>query len=327
MKRKTIGVIGYGFVGQAVARGLCDCVDVIVYDNDPEKGWKWFMSGEETKDFLQPEKGIEFSYLVRKASIIFVCVPTPMQPDGSCDTSIVEGIVESLNKESMGLASARPAEQRPTVVIKSTVPPGTTARLQVSNCMVDLVFNPEFLTEVNSERDFAEQDRVILGVAEVSKSSMAAAEKVADLYREFGIVRNIENQKKNPNASWGSPRIDVCTSTEAEMVKYLTNCFLAVKVSLANEFAQVCEKVEANWETVWVMASLDERLGVTHWAVPGPDGHKGFGGSCFPKDICGMIQFMGEHEVLPDTLVGAWETNLAVRPERDWEDLKGRAVV
>ena len=120
--------------------------------------------------------------------------------------------------------------------------------------------------------------------------------------------------------------IHYCPSTEAEMIKYLTNCFLACKVSLANEFAQVAEKVGADWDTVWGIASTDERLGESHWKVPGPDGKKGFGGSCFPKDVNGMIRFMSNNGILPHTLLGAWLKNTEVRPERDWEELKGRAV-
>jgi UDPglucose 6-dehydrogenase len=72
---------------------------------------------------------------------------------------------------------------------------------------------------------------------------------------------------------------------------------------------------------------LDGRIGHSHLNVPGPDGRFGFGGSCFPKDVQAMINFMDGLGVSVNTLKGAWETNLEVRPEKDWEKLKGRAVV
>ena len=70
----------------------------------------------------------------------------------------------------------------------------------------------------------------------------------------------------------------------------------------------------------------DKRLGESHWQVPGPDGKKGFGGSCFPKDIQALIMYAKELGINPSVLLGVWEKNLDVRPERDWEALKGRAV-
>ena len=317
MNKQAVGIVGYGFVGQAVAAGLCPVAKVLVYDKKPELGLLeveecvegWAEGKVETT--LDP-----FQALAQHARIIFVCVPTPMQKDGSCDISIVEEVVRKLDNAAVARSP------RPVVVIKSTVPPGTTAELQEKCQWIDLVFNPEFLTEANSMRDFAEQDRVILGGV---GSRNEGVEEVVTLYREFGLARQSlprYGSTENP----GMPTIQICTSTEAEMIKYLSNCFLATKVSLANEFAQLCEKIGVDWETVWRLASKDDRLGFSHWQVPGPDGKPGFGGSCFPKDLCGMTQFMTENGVDPNVLVGVWNANLEARPEQDWEDLKGRAV-
>ena len=319
MSKQTIGIVGYGFVGQAVAAGLCPVADVTVYDKDPELG---LFKVEECKEGLSETMTTEmevaisaYQFLVNHCHIIFVCVPTPMLKDGGCDTSIVENVVIMLNAPAVVLAV------RPTIVIKSTVTPGTTAKLQEKCQWVNLVFNPEFLTEANSQRDFAEQDRVILGGVGLNVAD--GVEEVATLYREFGLARRVLSIHSD---ILEMPIIQSCTSTEAEMVKYLVNCFLATKVSLANEFSQLCEKVDADWDEVWRLASKDERLGTSHWQVPGPDGKPGFGGSCFPKDLFGMVKFMVENSVDPHTLLGAWDTNIKVRPERDWEELKGRAV-
>jgi UDPglucose 6-dehydrogenase len=122
------------------------------------------------------------------------------------------------------------------------------------------------------------------------------------------------------------------SSTTAEMVKYVTNNFLTVKVAFANEMAQICEALDKkgldiDYDKVIEYAKYDTRLGESHWAVPGPDGSRGFSGSCFPKDINGMIAVAKSLDVKPNVLEAAWEKNLEVRPERDWEKLVGRAVV
>ena len=94
-----------------------------------------------------------------------------------------------------------------------------------------------------------------------------------------------------------------------------------------NEMYDVANKCGVDWEVAvdgWVR---DGRIGHTHLAVPGPDGKRGFGGSCFPKDVQAMINFGENLNVDMKTLKGAWNTNLKVRPQRDWEKLEGRAIV
>ena len=112
----------------------------------------------------------------------------------------------------------------------------------------------------------------------------------------------------------------------AELIKYMNNLFFATKVSFLNEMKLVSEKIDADWSKAIEGFILDGRIGHSHIAVPGPDGKLGFGGSCFPKDIQAMISFGKELGIDMHVLKGAWETNLNVRPERDWEKLKGRAV-
>jgi UDPglucose 6-dehydrogenase len=116
-------------------------------------------------------------------------------------------------------------------------------------------------------------------------------------------------------------------SITAEMVKYFTNTFLATKVSFANEMKQICDKLNIDYDKVVEYSTYDERLGKSHWAVPGPDGKLGFGGSCFPKDLNALIHLARNLDTSLNTIGGAWDTNLDVRPEEDWKELKGRAVV
>jgi UDPglucose 6-dehydrogenase len=229
---------------------------------------------------------------------IFVCLPTPMGRNGESDTSIVEETIRKLDEAAVALG------RRAVAVIKSTVPPGTTERLNAGRKALTVCFSPEFLREATFLEDFLNQDRIVIG------GPPAEAEAVADVFR-----------RSFPNV----PIVLTC-STVAEMVKYMTNCFLAVKVSLGNELKGLCDRLGIEYGRVVEIAALDERLGTSHWTVPGPDGKPGFGGSCFPKDLNALMHLAAELGALHHTLRGAWETNLAVRPERDWEQLHGRAV-
>ena len=279
----NIGIIGQGFVGTAVKEGLKKFHEIDTFDLDETK---------RDVDYIED--------IIDRNNIIFVCLPTPMKKDGSCDISIVENTVMELDN----LALTRQCSNR-IVVIKSTIPPGTTEKLNEECEHIQIVFNPEFLTEANFIEDFKNQDRIIIG------GPRPASTKVRQLfYKVFPKAHIIKT-----------------SSTIAEMVKYMTNTFLATKVSFANEIFQICNELNIDYDKVTEYATYDERLGKSHWSVPGPDGHYGFGGSCFPKDINALLDLANKLEIDVFTLDGAWETNLQVRPEKDWEDLKGRAVV
>ena len=235
------------------------------------------------------------SELSRACDLLFACVPTPMREDGSCDISTVKDVVQE----------ACSTGRRNIIAIKSTVPPNTTKALQDLCQDSQIVFNPEFLLERNAEEDFRNTSRVILG------GPRPATTRLKQFY-----------SKVFPNA-----HIIKTDSTVAEMVKYLTNSFLAVKVSFANEMYAICESLGVDYDKVVESALHDDRLGNTHWAVPGPDGHYGFGGSCFPKDLNALMHLAQTLCIKANTIEGAWNTNLMTRPEKDWENLKGRAVI
>ena len=278
----NIGIVGQGYVGTAVNEVFSKHYDVETYDLDIDKC---------SVDYLED--------LVELSNIIFVCVPTPMKKDGSCDTSIVEAVVKDIND----MVVSRNVSGR-IVAIKSTIPPGTTNRLNKECKNISVIFNPEFLTEANFIDDFKNQNRIIIGGERPSTTK---------LRQVYSLVF--------PN----TPIIKTGSKT-AEMVKYMTNTFLATKVSFANEMYQICEGLGIDYDKVVEYSTYDERLGKSHWAVPGPDGKLGFGGSCFPKDINALIHLAGQLDLCPDVLLGVWEKNLEVRPEEDWKELKGRAV-
>jgi len=274
----TIGIIGQGFVGTAVREGFRNHFTIETYDK--------FKSEASTCDTL--------AELCGKAHVVFVCLPTPMRRDGSCDLSIVQQTVRNIDAQQLNNVA----------VIKSTVPPGTTGALNEECKNIQVVFNPEFLTEANYIDDFKNQNRIIIG------GPRPASTTVKNLFKK---------------AFYSTPIIKTGSST-AEMVKYFINCFLATKVSFANEIKQICDHTDIDYDKVVEYALYDNRIGETHFSTPGPDGRAGFGGSCFPKDINAMITFATNLNVTPSVLLGAWEKNLEVRPERDWEQLKGRAV-
>ena len=279
----NVGIVGCGFVGSSLKEGLRDSVTVNVYDK--------FNTDLSTVDSL--------SDLVTESDILFVCLPTPMRRTGECDTTLVEDTVRLIDNYCEG--------DDKVVVIKSTVPPGTTKRLQlITRDCCSIIFNPEFLTEANHIEDFKNQKRIILG----GDNCKEALTKVKSMYmKQFPSVPYV-----------------LCGSLEAELTKYFCNCFLATKVSFANEMKQYCDALGADYDRVVESSVYDDRVGKSHLSVPGPDGQLGFGGSCFPKDVNALIYSMKAKNINPSLLSAVWQKNLEVRPGKDWEQLRGRAV-
>ena len=112
----------------------------------------------------------------------------------------------------------------------------------------------------------------------------------------------------------------------AEMVKYFTNCFLATKVTFANLKYDLCEAGNIDYDKVCEYALYDQRIGKSHLSVPGPDGDRGFGGHCFPKDLAAMIRFAELNSTSEFLLKAVEIANNDYRSDRDWEKMKGRAV-
>ena len=274
-----IGIVGQGYVGTAIKVGFKPHYDLETYDKYDED--------KSTCDLTE---------LVETCNVIFVCVPTPMNEDGSCHTDIVESVIKEIDTYANGLQ---------IVVIKSTVPPGTTDYLNKKYDGVNVIFNPEFLTEANFVEDFKNQDRIILG----------------------GVRRGTNKLRQIYSKVFPTAHIIKTGSKTAEMVKYMTNTYLATKVSFSNEIYQICQKIDIDYDKVVEYATLDERLGKTHLSVPGPDGDLGFGGHCLPKDLNALIAFAQNLDLEPIVLETVNWVNDKYRKNRDWEKMKGRAVV
>ena len=236
------------------------------------------------------------SETINSSDFIFVSVPTPAKLGGEIDLKILDKALFEINECR---------KNNSIILIRSTIIPGTSEMFSKKYPKLKIVFNPEFLTEKNANEDFINQSRIILG------GDKNLTKKVSELYKKrFG----------------GRIHIIETNFQTAELIKYMNNCFLATKISFMNEMKLLSNKINANWDQAIEGFIADPRVGNSHFNVPGHDGKYGFGGSCFPKDIQALIKF-GEHiDIDTEVLKAVWKTNLKVRPEKDWEELKGRAV-
>jgi UDPglucose 6-dehydrogenase len=257
-----VGIIGYGYVGSAVAASYPD--DKILI-NDP----RYRLKSKSIKK------------LKEKCQAIFVCVPTPQSDTGECDTSILEGVMAKLEGYE-GI-----------VIAKSTASPQVYADLE-QNYDLKLAHVPEFLTQARAKFDYVNPHKIVVGCREEIR------QQVADVIMTSAV--NFERVN-----------IEYCTIQEASFFKYLANTQLAIKVVVNNEYSQLAEHLGVNWDSVVNIARTDYRLGATHWAVPGPDGQRGFGGACFPKDTAALSYIAEQHDVVVDILDTAIAKNKTYR--------------
>ena len=282
-----IAIIGTGYVGLASAVGFAQLGhDVVGIDIDETKVQK-LTKGKSPifeKDIEKllakslKKKKITFSTdykKISKAKFVFLCLPTPQLDDGSADTSY---ILESAKLLSKHLSDSA------TLVIKSTVPVNTWKEVEkvLNRKDVSIVSNPEFLREGTALEDFFKPDRIVVG-CEVEKK----AKEVANLY-------------KAKNA-----KVVFTDNTSAEIIKYASNSFLAIKLSFVNEIAAYAESTDANALEVLHAMGLDKRIG-KEFLKPGP----GWGGMCFPKDVSALKESAREKNVPIPLLDAALESNL-----------------
>lgn len=272
MKKIKVGIIGNGFVGEAQAFAFSPVAEVLIYDIDPLK----------SKDPIES---------VHNCSYVFICVPTPMNSAGNQDFSYVEKAFEK-------------ASDKPIYIIKSTILPKSTEKLQKIYPNYKIIFSPEFLTERNAKLDMLTQSRIILG------GEKKLTSKVEELFNK---------RFKNKN-------IIKTDSTTAELIKYMNNTFFATKVSIMNEFKLISDAIGADWNDALFGFSSDGRIGDSHLNVPGHDGKLGYGGTCFPKDVSSFINYARENNIKLNSIEGGWQTNLELRPDKDWEKNIGRSI-
>ena len=275
-----VGIIGNGFVGSAIASGFALHADVRVYDADPKKTINSF------------EEVMECEY-------VFIAVPTPMNLDNNnkIDLSIIRNVFDRI----YAYKYEKDRSTKNIFILKSTVLPKTTSQLAQDYPTLNIVFNPEFLTERSARLDFINASRIVIG------GKPEICKRVTKLYRE-----------RFPHT-----QIIVTDSTSAEFIKYMCNCFFATKISYMNEMRQVSDKLNLDWKNITQGFLSDGRIGNSHIDVPGHDGFRGFGGKCFPKDVNAFINFFKETNTKPLVLSAAWKKNIEVREENDWEKIEG----
>jgi UDPglucose 6-dehydrogenase len=298
-----IGIVGGGFVGNATKKfsftkkniNSLDprIISYVCYDLDPSKR-------------SPPETTFED---LKNTDIIFICVPTPMNKDGSCYTGIVENVIKQI-RDTFNMGVSSPQENEPHIVVRSTVPVGFCEKMGVH-------FMPEFLTEKNWSSDFYNCKNWIIGV----NKSVPRWYEFQRLFIEILHLSHINNCILVPTNT-------ILTTSEAEMVKYMRNCFLAVKVSFANEMEAFCRIRDINYNTIKNAVICDTRIGNSHLDAPGYDGKYGFGGTCLPKDLNSLkFQFDTKHVECPVISAVIYRNDNIDRPEKDWMEDKGRATL
>ncbi len=267
-----VGIIGYGFVGKALENGLKESVQL--FKVDPTLN----TSINDLEEF--------------NPDICFICVPTPMNDDGSQDISILQNVINEIVESSISAL----------IVIKSTVLPIYINLFEKK--IAKLVFNPEFLREKHANEDFINSDLIVFG----------GDKKVTKI---LGNFYKIYTKCKTKSYQFTD-------SISASLIKYTINSFLSSKVIFFNEVYKIFNKSgsKENWEHFIKIISNDKRMGNSHMMVPGIDGRFGFGGPCFPKDCNALIKYSENIDSPFKLLQKVKEINNKIRSQ--YEDISDR---
>jgi UDPglucose 6-dehydrogenase len=265
IEKEKIGIIGLGFVGSAINNAYQEFlpyVDIVKIDLDPLKACLGTYAD------------------LHDASAVFVCVPSPQNTDGSCNSDPLINTLSNL-KNFNGV-----------IISKVTAPPSVYDELQT--IYPNLVHAPEFLTAANATQDYINGTFSIIG----------------------GKIKTFMNEA-NRIIKLGQPNIKetmFCSISEASLAKYVINTFLATKVIFMNEMAKLADAGGQDWNTIRKLISLDsKRIGNSHTQVPGLDNNYGFGGMCFPKDTAALLKYAESLNVQMNVLDSAVKKNTLLR--------------
>jgi UDPglucose 6-dehydrogenase len=293
--KQVIAIIGTGYVGLVTGAGLAEFGNqVICADIDAQKIVRLrrnvipiYEPGLEELVMHNVDRGrLSFTYdveqAIAEADIIFIAVNTPMGANGAANMHDLESVIQMIIKVH---------HKYQIIVTKSTVPIGTGAKIKqllldsgLKRDDFDIVSNPEFLREGSAVQDFLKPDRIVIGT-----DSRSALEIMCSIYDS--LLKN--------NVPYIFTNI-----VSAEMIKYATNAFLATKISLINEIANLCDKTNADVKTVAYAMGLDHRIS-PQFLNPGP----GFGGSCFLKDAQALLSIAKKYNVQLHTVNAALAAN------------------
>jgi len=290
-----ISVIGGGYVGLVSAACFADMGhDITIIEVDKEKVDK-INTGispiyeKGLDDLLSAHVGRTLNAITEykalsDSDLALICVGTPPKPDGSSDLSMIDSASISIGKAIQDI-------KKPIVIaVKSTVPPGTTQNVIMPNvlihsgvdqCNLGFVMNPEFLREGLAVHDFFHPNRIVIGCSDKSAGD---------------LVENAYNGLNAPVIRTGI--------TEAEMIKYASNAFLATKISFANEIGNICKRLGLDVYEVMKGVGMDPRISPFFL-----NAGAGFGGSCFPKDVLALIRLAESLDENPSILKSVIDVN------------------
>lgn len=260
----NLAIIGHGFVGKAIDECFPKSNKFII-DID---------SKNQIKDLVDINP-----------NIIFICLPTPMNDDGSINSKIIESVFIEIKKYGIDCIN----------VLKSTVTPDVLQKL--SQHTSRFVYNPEFLRENTAVDDLINSQINILA------GNRNDCLEVQNIFINFSIKKNLN--------------FKITDIETASIIKYTINAFLASKVLFFNQIKEIFDNQNFNgsWDDFLNLICLDTRIGESHINVPGPDGKKGFGGACFPKDIAALINYASNINVDLSILKEIQEKNNNIRSE------------
>ena len=269
-----VAIIGYGFVGKALKNALKNNVEIFIVDP------KLSTDTNDLKNF-DPD-------------IVFVCVPTPMNDDGTQNIQILESIVNKLYKFNNSAL----------IVLKSTVLPSYLS--EIAKKIPKIVYNPEFLREDFSNEDFINSKLIIFGGNELSTKNLGR------FYRNHTKCIHTEYQFTD--------------LISASLIKYSINTFLSTKVIFFNELYKIFNNSNPNesWENFIKIMTIDPRIGDSHMQVPGHDGKLGFGGACFPKDTNALLEYSKKVDAPFQLLNKSIEINNEIRNQ--YNNLSDREI-
>lgn len=273
---KKVGIVGLGYVGNAMREFFLkpgsswnSYYDIAVYD-------------KKYSNIMEKSK-------INEADVAIICVPTPSTPDGRCDTSIVEEVIDWV--------------QAPLIIIKSTVEPGTTDRLKAKTGK-RIVFSPEYCGESSYWSPYKFHTDVKETPFFTFGGDKKDTSKCVSLYLPVTGPTKVYKQT---------------TALEAEMAKYIENCFYATKIAFCYDMATLCEKVGADWNEVRELWLLDPRINPMHTAVFS-ENDQPYSGKCLPKDIAALVAYGKEKGYKPEILSAVIEANQKIgdyRAERN----------
>jgi len=264
---KKIAIIGHGYVGKAMHQYFGEHYDIAIYD---------------------PALGYDDTVKINECELAVVCVPTPMLDDGTCDTTIVEEVFEWLRV--------------PLVLVKSTVPPGTTNYLQTKYPHGSVAFSPEYIGEGKYEVQWW-KDKGYPHPTDMRKHDFFI----------FGGRRDVTSKiiAFFQTVTGPDPKYIQTDSVTAELTKYMENSWGAMKVTFCNEFYEIAKALGVDYNEMRELWLLDGRVERMHTAVF-PD-KRGFGGKCFPKDVNGIVKRVEASGYVPELLLEVLRSNSKFR--------------